>query len=61
MEQPDLSNPLVVVTAFFGILITALATIVKILPMAIASGGVIGGIAGLIGGLFVFFKIMLGD
>lgn len=61
MQEPDFSNPIVVITAFFGVLFSAVAFFVRIIPVAIASGGILAGIGALIGSTLIIFKILLGD
>ena len=61
MQEPDFSNPLTVITAFFSIFFTGLAFIIKIVPVAFASAGLAGAILGLIGAIGVLFKIFTGD
>lgn len=58
-QDMDFSNPLFIITAFIGVLISALAVMVKILQ-GFATAGFLGGVISTLGLGFVFFKIMWG-
>jgi len=56
MADIDFSDPLQVIVAFFGIMLTSLVFIMRFLPL-ILTGGLIGSLFGIFGGGFIWFKI----
>jgi hypothetical protein len=61
MQEPDLSNPLVVISSFFAILLGTVAFLVRLLPAVLGGSGIILGLGTLVGGMFVWFKVLMGD
>ena len=61
MEQPDFSNPLVIIIGFFGVMMSSMIYFVKILPMVLGSGGILAGLGAFIGALFIWVKILTGE
>ncbi len=55
MEQ-DFSNPVLVISIFFGLILTGFVFIVKLVPL-IVGGGVLGSLFALFGGGFAWFSI----
>jgi len=59
MDEVDFSNPVVIITIFFGLMLTGFMFLIKLMPVLLF-GGLFGSLFGVLAGGFAWFGIFVG-